>query len=75
MYSRLFSLPPFFMEFPVMVRPSAGVLIAVVFFANLAIPSDGVSAADPLHVQLRRVRQRQVARRTKLVADLPQGGV
>ena len=55
MYSRLFSLPPFFMEFPVMVRPSAGGLIAVVFFANLAIPSAGVSAADPLHVQVDRL--------------------
>ena len=55
MYSRLFSLPSFFMEFPVMVRPSAGVLIAVVFFANLAIPSAGVSAADPLHVQVDRL--------------------
>ena len=53
--SRLLALPPLFTEFPVMVRPSVGVLLAALIFAGVGVPSDEVSAADPLNVRVDRL--------------------
>ena len=55
-YSRPVTLPPPLPEAAAMLRPSVGVLLAALIFASgVVVPATGVSAADPLHVEVDRL--------------------
>ena len=53
-YSRPLTLP--LPEAAAMLRPSVGILLAALIFASVVVvPSAGLSAADPLHVEVDRL--------------------
>jgi len=55
-YSRLLTLPPSSPETATMLRPSVGILLAALIFVGaVVVPATGLSAADPLHVQVDRL--------------------
>jgi len=55
-YSRPLTLPPPLPEAAAMLRPSVGTLLAALIFASVVVvPSAGLSAAEPLHVEVDRL--------------------